>query len=210
MSAPVVVLGALICICILLAALVALRVELTRVRGGKILAFLAFFILPTLAIWAEFSRQVDHAETTQFCLSCHVMADYGRSLYVDDPSYIPAAHFQNNQVPRDHACYTCHTDYTMFGPVRSKLRGLRHLYIQYLGTVPKPEDIKLYTPYNNRECLHCHQGARTYEEATEHHKIPDMLAQVKSGKLSCISAKCHDTVHDIPDLKGATFWKPAS
>jgi len=210
MNAPVIVVGAFICFSIVLAALVALRVELTRVRGGKILAFLALFILPALAVWAEFSRQVDHAETTQFCLSCHVMTDYGRSLYVDDPSYIPAAHFQNNQVPRDHACYTCHTDYTMFGPLRSKIRGLRHLYIQYLGTVPKPEDIKLYTPYNNRECLHCHNGARTFEEASEHHKIPDLLAQTKSGKLSCISAKCHDTVHDIANLKGATFWKPAS
>jgi cytochrome c-type protein NapC len=209
MSAPVVVIVVLIGISIALAALVALRVELTRVHGGKILAFLALFILPSLATWAEFSQQVDHAESTQFCLSCHVMTDYGRSLYVDDPSYIPASHFQNNRVSRDHACFTCHTDYTMFGPVKSKLRGLRHLYIQYVGTVPKPEDIKLYTPYNNRECLHCHNGARAFEEATEHHKNPDLLAQAKSGQLSCISAKCHDTIHDVANLKGETFWKPA-
>ncbi len=58
---------------------------------------------------------MEHATSTKFCLSCHVMEDFGRSLYVDDPSYIPAMHFQNNRVPRDHACYTCHTDYTMFG-----------------------------------------------------------------------------------------------
>jgi cytochrome c-type protein NapC len=209
MSAPVLVVVVLIGLSIGLAALVALRVELTRVHGGKILAFLALFILPSLAVWAEFSQQVDHAESTQFCLSCHVMADYGKSLYVDDPSYIPAAHFQNNRVPRTHACFTCHTDYTMFGPFRSKLRGLRHLYIQYLGTVPKPEDIKLYTPYNNRECLHCHDGARSFEEASEHHKRPELLTQVKSGQLSCISAKCHDTIHDVANLKDATFWKPA-
>ena len=66
------------------------------------------------------------------------MHDFGQSLYVDDPSYIPAKHFQNNLVPRDRACYTCHTDYTMFGTMHSKLRGLRHVYVQYLGKIPRP------------------------------------------------------------------------
>jgi hypothetical protein len=58
--------------------------------------------------------------------------------------------------------------------------------------VPKPEDIKLYQPYNNRECLHCHLGARRYEEASEHHKDPKILAQAASGTL-----------------KDATFWSPS-
>ncbi len=116
-----------------LAALVAVHPSVTQARLGKVLAFVALFMLPALSVWAGFSIQMERAQTTEFCLSCHVMSDYGRSLYVDDPSYVPAAHFQNNRVPRDRACYTCHTDYTMFGGVRSKLRGVRHLYVQYLG-----------------------------------------------------------------------------
>jgi hypothetical protein len=28
------------------------------------------------------------------------------------------------------------------------------VYIQYLGKIPVPADIKLYTAFNNRECLH--------------------------------------------------------
>ncbi|MEI9815368.1 MAG: hypothetical protein WDO18_23165 [Acidobacteriota bacterium] len=52
------------------------------------------------------------------------MEDYGRSLYIDDPSYVPAQHYQNALVPRDHACYTCHTQYTMFGTVQAKLKGV--------------------------------------------------------------------------------------
>jgi nitrate/TMAO reductase-like tetraheme cytochrome c subunit len=199
----------LIGIAALLAILVTARAELTRAQGGKILAFLALFIFPVLAVWVGFSEHMERATTTQFCLSCHVMEDYGRSLRVDDPSYIPAVHFQNIEVPRDHACYTCHTTYTMFGTVNSKMRGLHHLWVQYLGTVPQPQDIKLYEPYNNRECLHCHLGARRFEEASEHHKKPDMLAQTKSGALSCTSAKCHDTIHDVATLKDATFWKEA-
>ena len=151
-------------IVVLLALLVALRAELTRARGGKILAFVALCILPALAVWAGVHEQVERSTTTRFCLSCHVMDDFGRSLHVDDKGYIPAAHFQNNFVPRDHACFTCHTDYTMFGDYRAKWRGLHHVWVEYVGTIPKPAEIKLYTPYNNRECLHCHAGARSYEE----------------------------------------------
>ena len=192
-----------------LALLVALRAELTRVRGGKILAFLALFVLPSLAIWTGFSEQMDRAESTRFCLSCHVMQDFGRSLHVDDPSYIPAKHFQENQVPRDHACYTCHTDYTLFGPVHAKVRGLHHIYVQYLGTVPAPADIKLYTPYNNRECLHCHAGTRSFTEEPKHSKTPDMMNRITSNQMSCMESKCHDTVHDVATLKDVNFWKGA-
>jgi cytochrome c-type protein NapC len=190
-----------------LVLLLGLRARLTRSREGKILAFVVLFILPVISVWGGFSAHMDRATSTGFCLSCHVMTDYGRSLRVDDPSYLPAAHFQNNRVPRDHACYTCHTDYTMFGDVHSKLRGLHHLEVQYLGTIPRPEDIKLYQPFNNRECLHCHLGARRFEEASAHHKTPDLLVTVKSGQRSCMSSGCHDIVHDVGSLKDATFWK---
>jgi cytochrome c-type protein NapC len=192
-----------------LALLIGLRTRWTRSREGKMLAFLALFILPVAAVSLGFSEQMDRAESTTFCLSCHVMSDYGHSLYNDDPSYIPARHFQNRLVPRERACYTCHTDYTMFGTVSAKLRGLKHLQVQYFGTVPKPEDIKLYVPHNNRECLHCHLGQRVFEDASPHHKTPDLLASIKSNHRSCVSSGCHEFVHDVASLKDAKFWKEA-
>ena len=191
----------------ILAVLVGSRARVTRSREGKILAFVALLILPVMAVWAGFNEQMDRAQSTTFCLSCHVMADYGRSLFVDDPSYVPARHFQNNRIPRDHACYTCHTTYTMFGGVTAKMHGVRHLYVEYLGTIPKPEEIKLYEPYNNRECLHCHLGARRFEGVSAHHKDPELLTRVKAGRQSCLSSGCHDTVHDVASLKDASFWK---
>lgn len=194
-------------ISILLACLVAWRADLTRVRDGKILAFLALFLMPSLALWSGVSEHMDRAKTTSFCLSCHPMEDYGRSLYVDDPSYLPATHFQNNLIPRDRACYSCHTDYTMFGGVKDKRRGLSHVYVQYLGTVPKTGEIKLYQPFNNRECLHCHAGARSYLEATPHQRTPDLLEKANSNEISCMSSRCHDIVHDVESLQGAAFWK---
>ncbi|HEV2492213.1 MAG TPA: NapC/NirT family cytochrome c [Terriglobia bacterium] len=209
MNRVVLIETAFVVVTIVLAVLVAVRAELTRARGGKVFAFLALFILPVLAVWGGFSEQMQRSTSTQFCLSCHVMTDFGRSLYVNDPSYVPARHFQNNFVPRDHACFTCHTDYTMFGDYRAKWRGVHHVLVEYFGTVPKPVDIKLYSPYNNRECLHCHLGARRYEEASEHHKDPAMLAQAASNQLSCMSSNCHDIVHDVDTLKDASFWSPS-
>jgi nitrate/TMAO reductase-like tetraheme cytochrome c subunit len=196
-----------VAIALALAALLAARVELTRSRGGKILAFVVLFIAPVLAVGLGYSEHMERAESTQFCLSCHVMHDFGQSLYVDDPSYIPAKHFQNNLVPRDHACYTCHTDYTMFGTVHSKLRGLRHVYVQYLGKIPAPAEIKLYTPFNNRECLHCHSEMRAFEEEPSHSKTPDMMQRIVSNQMSCMTSRCHDIVHNVDTLKDATFWK---
>jgi nitrate/TMAO reductase-like tetraheme cytochrome c subunit len=190
-----------------LGLLTALRPELTRARGGKVFAFATLGILPVLAVWAGVNQHLERSTSTQFCLSCHVMADFGKSLYIDDKSYLPAAHFQNNFVPRERACFTCHTDYTMFGDYKAKWRGVHHVLVQYFGTVPQPENIKLYTAYNNRECLHCHGGARAYEEASSHHKNPNMLALAASNQLSCTSGGCHDIVHDVGTLKDATFWK---
>jgi len=209
MANPILIEALFIGISLALAVLVAVRAELTRARGGKILAFLALFILPSLSVWVGYNEHMDRAEKTQFCLSCHVMHDFGQSLHVDDPSYIPAKHFQDNLVPRDHACYTCHTDYTMFGTVNAKMRGLHHIYVQYLGKVPQPADIKLYTPFNNRECLHCHAGARDFEEERKHSKTPDMMSRINSNQTSCMEKGCHDTVHDVATLKDATFWKGA-
>ena len=195
----------LILVSIALIGYLVIRPSITATKGGKILAFVALLVLPVLAGGMGASEHLEHSKSTRFCLSCHVMEDYGKSLQIDDKSFIPAVHYQNNLVPRDQACYTCHTDYTMYGGLNSKLRGLRHVYVQYLGTVP--QQIRLYRPYNNRECLHCHLGARSFEEGATHTQDPKTLPLVKANQLGCSSSECHNFVHDIGKLKEATFWK---
>ena len=187
-----------------LTSLFAARPTLTVTKAGKILAFLSLFIFPIMAGTMGVSEHIERSKTTAFCTSCHVMEDYGKSLHLDDFSSLPAAHFQNNRVPRERACYTCHTDYTMYGDFNSKLRGLKHVYVQYLGTVP--EEVKLYTPYNNRECLHCHAGARGFEEGATHTMEEGRLQAIKSNQMSCMTSGCHDVTHNIKGLKDATFW----
>ncbi|HEX7182847.1 MAG TPA: NapC/NirT family cytochrome c [Thermoanaerobaculia bacterium] len=193
---------AVVLVAIALIALVVLRPSLTSDRGGRILAFLAFLVLPVLATTIGLSAHMEHSKSTEFCLSCHVMQPYGRSLHVDDEAWLPAQHFQNNRVPRDRACFTCHTDYTLFGDAKAKLRGLRHVYVYYLGDIP--EKIELYEPYNNRECLHCHAGARSFEESDLHKEI---RADLGSSNTSCL--ECHDAAHNVDELEGKPLWKEA-
>ena len=204
---PVWLIPSVLALLALLALILGARTRLTRSREGKILAFLALLVLPVAAAGLAFEEHMDRAQSRSFCLSCHVMEDYGKSLLIDDPRYIPARHFQNNLVPRERACYTCHTTYTLFGGVQAKIRGLRHLYVEYLGQPPKAEEIKLYEPYNNRECLHCHLGARRFEEASAHQKSRDLLGWVKSNQLSCSSSGCHEFIHDAGSLGQMNFWK---
>ena len=179
MISPTTILIAIILTTIGLILLLVLRPSLTRMRSGKILAFIALFIFPVIAGVAGTSAHIENSKTTAFCLSCHVMEQYGHSLHVDDRSFIPAVHYQNNFVPRENACFTCHTNYTMYGDYRAKLRGLHHVYVQYIGKIP--EKLSLYTPYDNRECLHCHAGARSFEEGARITPIPTRCPQSRWG-----------------------------
>jgi cytochrome c-type protein NapC len=119
----------IVCLVLFSAAVVvvlAVRPDFTAGRGGKILAFVAMSCLPIFCGLLGFSREMGRSKTTAFCLSCHTMEDYGKNLLVDDPNHLPASHFQNRRVPTDEACYSCHTQYAMFGGLKVKLYGLKH------------------------------------------------------------------------------------
>ncbi len=131
------------------------------------------------------------------------MIPYGRSLYVDDPSHIPAQHFQNHRVPADTACHACHADYSIYGPLKDKLAGLTRIYLQYVSSPPNP--ITIPGGFKNAQCLHCHLGARAWEENPVHAAIRDSLI---SNEMSCLTSGCHDTAHDVANLGHLKFWKP--
>lgn len=181
---------------------VATRPRSVESTAGKVVAFGAFLALPVLATSLGTHLHLEHSKRTEFCLSCHEMEPYGASLYVDDADYVPASHFQNLRVDRERACYACHTTYTMYGDLSAKLKGLRHVWVHYVGEIP--ETIELYEPYDNRECLHCHAGARSFEESELH---VDFQQEFASGETSCL--ECHDLVHAVEDLPELPRWSPA-
>lgn len=193
----------LIVLTIVLATVFLVRPSITAGVTGKILAFVGLFLLPAVCIDAGLSVHMQRSEQTQFCISCHSMVPYGKSLYVDDPKYIPAQHFQNHRVPPDMACYACHTDYTIYGPMKDKLKGITRLYLQYVSTPPKV--IEIPGGFSNLQCLHCHAGARSFEENPVHMAMMDTL---KSNQMSCISSGCHDTVHNTSQVDHLKMWRP--
>jgi cytochrome c-type protein NapC len=197
----------LVAVTAVLIGVIVFRPGLTATPGGKILAFFGLFLLPLICAGMGTTYHIDRSKSTKFCLSCHEMEPFGKSLLVNDPTHLAAAHFQNHRVPANETCYTCHTNYAMFGGLRAKIGGLRHVYVHYLGTPPAPEAIRLYEPFNNRECLHCHLGARSFEEGATHTAKPYLLAALKSNAVSCLSSGCHQTVHKVGELNNAKFWK---
>jgi len=202
------VIGILICqiaLSVVLAAIFLIRPSLTRAAGWKIVAFIGLCVLPALCIVGGMNAHVQRSEQTRFCVSCHVMIPYGQSLYIDDASHIPAQHFQNHRVPVDMACYSCHADYSIYGPLKDKLQGLKRIYIQYVSTAPDPVSIRIAGGFQNAQCLHCHLGARNFEENAVH---AAMLDSLKSNQTSCLTSGCHDTAHDVANLSHQKFWKP--
>jgi cytochrome c-type protein NapC len=203
-----VLIGILICqivLSIVLASIFLIRPSVTSATGWKMVAFIGLGVLPALCLVGGMNTHVQRSETTRFCVSCHVMIPYGQSLYVDDPNHIPAQHFQNHRVPADMACYSCHADYTIYGPLNDKMQGLKRIYMQYVSTPPDPATIRLPGGFKNAQCLHCHLGARNFEENPVHAAMMDSL---KSNQTSCLSSGCHDTAHDIANLSHAKLWRP--
>jgi len=198
-------LGSLIAVAAVLLVLLIVRPTVTRDRGGRILAFIGLLVLPSLALAVGFGAHVEQSKRTEFCLSCHIMEPYGKSLKIDDSEYVPASHVQNNRVNRDEACFTCHTTYALYGDAKAKIGGLRHIAINYFGT--KPDTIKLYEPYNNRECLHCHNGARSFESNDAHAETDTTMAAIKANRMSCLASGCHDLVHDVHNVDKLELWK---
>jgi cytochrome c-type protein NapC len=190
---------------IVLTCIFLFRPSVTTDVTWKIVAFVGLCVLPALCIDAGVSTHMQRSEQTQFCISCHVMAPYGQSLYVDDTKHIPAQHFQNHRVPPDMACYACHADYTIYGPLKDKLQGIKRIYMQYVSTPPDPVNIRISGGFKNSQCLHCHLGARSFEENPVHSAIMDSL---KSNQFSCIT--CHDTVHDVANVGHEKLWSPTN
>lgn len=198
------ILYAQIILTLVLALVLLIRPSVTAGASGKIIAFIALCVLPALCIVAGMNTHMQRTESTAFCTSCHAMEPYGKSLYIDDPKFIPAAHFQNHRVPADMACFTCHADYTIYGPFKDKMRGLTRVYKQFVTSPPDP--ITIPGGYNNNQCLHCHAGARGFEGSVTHSAMMDTL---KSNQLSCVSSGCHDSIHNLHGLKDVKFWSPA-
>jgi len=180
--------------------------QLVAGHYGRVILLLAMFVMPIGLIQVGISKSISETKQMDFCTSCHEMEVYGISLHIDDPEFLPAVHYQNGLVPRATACYTCHTDYTMYGDAHAKFNGLKHMWVHFFGDVPPPGELKLYAPYPNDNCLQCHQGARRFERKNAHITKGVTLEMLYTNQKSCVSGGCHDKIHDIKKLAQHDIW----
>jgi len=185
--------GAALC---LVALLLVLRGTMGALdtRRGKIFALLAMGLLPMLWLLATLVHDIESMETVDFCIQCHTMVEHGESLDVEDAdASLASAHYQNNRVNRETACYDCHVVHTPAGIIKAKINGLKEAYIEYLGSPEKPEEMK--KPYDTVICLSCHGEAKDFLET---HEGTDQLEEIRSGKVSCVT-ECHDVAHTFEE-----------
>ncbi|HEY2385515.1 MAG TPA: NapC/NirT family cytochrome c [Candidatus Binatia bacterium] len=143
-------------------------------------------VLPSVALALGTVGAVNDAERPEFCGSCHIMEPWMHDLMSADSKTLAATHYKNRFILEDQ-CYTCHTDYAMFGPVKAKLDGVRHLLRYATGTYTLP--IKIHGgSYHFTNCLRCHGESKLFKDKHE-----DLLGEGTAAELACLD--CHGPVH---------------
>lgn len=151
----------------------------------KLLALVGVALLPTLTLGVSQGVAYERMKRIEFCRSCHTMEPFAADLTDPHSRTLASRHVRNHRVDPEHACSICHSTYALLGPAKDKIRGLRHLYAFYFHR--GHDDLALYEPYRNANCLRCHAGAESFEGREEHQAVMD---QLKGEETSCLS--CHD------------------
>ncbi|HEX2877680.1 MAG TPA: NapC/NirT family cytochrome c [Polyangiaceae bacterium] len=174
----------------------------------KLWLFLGLGVLPSVTALASTVAGMERTTHREFCGSCHVMA-----AHLDDASTLRSQSLaaRHTRVPffGEQSCYVCHADYGMYGYPLTKLGGLRHVYLYYLGgyadlTLEQAKrEIHIAKPYDNMNCRQCHTTtARVWRDVPDH---ISMERELFSNQVSCASAGCHGFAHpftkNLPPLR---------
>jgi nitrate/TMAO reductase-like tetraheme cytochrome c subunit len=178
------------------------RPELTG--AVKIALFFGIGVFPIAAAGSGNIAGFEHTKHRRFCGSCHVMGPYRADAENPLSHSLASAHARNEEFGANN-CYECHKDYGAFSTVMTKIGGMRHVYEYYthyykLDVKSALTEIKLYKPFANANCIRCHSTeGRLWLQLGDHRSS---LAEVRSGRVSCVSSGCHGPSHP--------FSKPAA
>jgi cytochrome c nitrite reductase small subunit len=166
--------------------LIARRQNLLDLHSKWIL-FLGVAALPIPAIFMSTAVGLEHSKQVKFCDSCHAMDPFLDDMKDVDSEQLAARHYKNRFIQKAH-CYTCHTDYGIFGTMKAKLNGMKHIWKDFTGHWSHP--IEISKPYAYQICLNCHAGAVRFEQLEEHDGV---IEEVLSGEGGC--NPCHELAH---------------
>lgn len=172
-------------------------------RATKIVLLFGIGVFPIATAMTGNYAGFEGTKNRQFCGSCHVMKPY--ELDSENPqSTSLAARHARNELFGDENCYACHATYGMFGTVKTKLGGMRHVYL-YLMEYRKysleeaREKIHIIRPFQNETCMHCHSTENPIFTATKDHA--STLDRIRNGEVSCASEGCHGPAHPFSKVK---------
>jgi cytochrome c nitrite reductase small subunit len=170
--------------------------RMVRTRGvtppSKALLLGTIVVIPIVVVFLATAHGMQASMTVEACGSCHVMESHVADLRNPASDSLAAIHYKNRYIQDNH-CYTCHTDYGMYGTLSAKLAGLGHVYYNTTGTYARP--IKIRRPFSNLRCVNCHGGAKNFLAKHDKDEIPNLI----SGKDSCLD--CHGPAHKAEEAQ---------
>lgn len=172
-------------------------------RGTKLVLLFGIGVFPIATAMTGNYAGFEATKARTFCGSCHVMTPYSQDSENPQSSSLAARHARNGMFGEDN-CYACHATYGMFGTVKTKLGGMRHVYLylteyrtQTLEEARKT--IHIREPFQNATCMHCHSTENPLWNQVKDHT--SSLDRVRSGEVSCASDGCHGPAHPFSKEK---------
>ncbi len=166
-----------------------LGVGLLRGRLSPLGGVTGVVILPGLAFVLGNLVLMERSKSVDFCGSCHEMTPVVEAV-VGDGDSLAAIHYRA-PFPSQEACYVCHSGYGIWGEVRAKGAGLKHMWASLTGSIHYP--LAIYEPFDTSSCLGCHAKSRDFRAAGVHDD-PEIQSMLRSGELSC-AGTCHPSAH---------------
>jgi cytochrome c nitrite reductase small subunit len=167
----------------------------------NLLRFTGLLVLPIFTIFLGSFATFEGSKNVEFCHSCHSAMDpYVNDMRNSKSTTLAALHY-NNRYIQEAQCYQCHTDYGVWGTIKAKATGLRHLYywITKTATARGEKQITLYGHYPNEFCLHCHAGSQRFLKAEDglHVDMADdlLVKDPITGEPNTFCIDCHGPVH---------------
>jgi cytochrome c nitrite reductase small subunit len=163
-------------------------------RGVVGTLFFGLAVLPLIVIFFGYTQGMSGMETVQACGGCHPMTGHILDLQNPASESLAAVRFKNRYI-RENQCYTCHSDYGMFGTISAKMDGVGHVLHYLRGSYPVP--IKIRQPYANTRCFNCHAGSQKFTKSPGH--PAEIQPQLLSGETPCLT--CHAPAHTPAEAK---------
>jgi hypothetical protein len=166
-------------------------------RLPRMAAGFGLFAIPILVFVLANACLFESSKDIRFCASCHVMEPIVDAALAGGEE-LAARHITLGAIPRREACYTCHSNYGLWGTVQAKNAGLGHVVRNAFGWYHFP--LELNETYPVSTCLGCHaQSEKFRAQAT--HSDPATQKALLDGSLGCTGA-CHAAPHPESVLSG--------